>query len=304
MSLKLKSSNPVEVLREQVRAQALTDARFAGEKNPADGKLPGEPWVCELLAPEAGGEWKAIISAAMGAKLYEVPFTITAGVVKLGDTSREVFRSVRYLPLAAKHTGPAELPVAIHARQLSTEILNTTDRWMFAPGGVHTITPAAGEGSAEVTLRIDESTAVVLNASLERLNEENSPQRAFFDKEHDEAAGATAWPIKFLWSNSPVPGIYCEHEPSEFGKKLVKGKVIRAFSPSFYSDAALPKKVNRGQHIQISAGKRGSPENPARMTGLVFPACGTLTNNPAFRKILPLWANNATGAQSSSTNNP
>lgn len=296
--LKLKSSNSVESLREQVRALALKDSRFAPAAT-SDGKVGcGEVWVCELLAPDEGGDWKAILSAP-GGKLFEVPFTIAAGVVKLGETSREVLRSVRYLPLSAKHSG-AELPVAIRAKQFASEI-NASDKWMFAPGGVHTITPAAGEGSAEVTMRIDESTAVVLNASLEKLNAENSPQRAFFDKEHDEAAGATAWPIKFVWSNSPVPGIYCEHEPSEFGKELVQGKIIRAFSPSFYSDAALPKKVNRGQHVKISAGKRGSAENPARMTGLVFPACGTLTNNPAFRKILPLWAKNATGAHSSQT---
>lgn len=192
--------------------------------------------------------------------------------------------------------------IALHAKQLTSEISNPTGRWMFAPGGIHTITPAAGEGSAEVTLRIDELTAPVLNASLVKLNAENSPQRAFFDREHDEAAGATGWPTQFVWSDTPVPGIYAEHEPSALGKSLVEGKVIRAFSPSFYSDAALPKKIHRGQHVAVAAGKRGSAENPARMVGLVFPACGTLTNNPAFRKILPLWAKNA--GPSSGTANP
>ena len=188
------------------------------------------------------------------------------------------------------------------AKQLASEITSAT-RWMFAPGGTHTITPAADEGSAEVTVKIDETTAAVLNASLAKINAENAPQRAFFDREHDLTAGATAWPRRFVWSESPQPGVYCEHEPSALGQQLVAGKIVRAFSPSFYSDAELPKRIARGKHVAVAAGKRGSPENPARMIGLVFPACGTLTNNPAFTQILPLWAKNA-GASSATDNQP
>lgn len=183
--------------------------------------------------------------------------------------------------------------IPLFARQLVSEIGSAIGRWMFAPGGIHTITPAADRGSAEVALRIDESTPAVLNASLAKINAENAPQRAYFDREHDQAAGATAWPVKFFWSESPAPGIYCENEPTALGKELIEGHVMRAFSPAFYSDADLPRKIARGQHVRIAAGKRGSEENPARITGLVFPACGTLTNNPAFQKILPLWAKNA-----------
>lgn len=300
MSLKFKSSSPIETLREQVRAAALKDNRF--NQAGTDKTLsPGSGcWVVDLVAPDGDGQWGAVIQATDG-KLFEVPFAINAGVVKLAEASREVFRSVRYLPLAAKHGKADELPLPIHARQFSSEVTSATDRWMFAPGGVHTITPAAGEGSAEVTLRIDPETVPILNASLARLNAEYAPQRAFIDREHDEAAGATAWPEKFEWDNTPQPGIYVVHQASDLGRQLVDGKVIRAFSPSFYSDAALPKKVLRGQHVKVAAGKRGSVENPARMTGLVYPAIGTLTNNPAFKKILPLWANNAPGAHSSQT---
>lgn len=294
MKLKLKSSDPVETLRDQVREKACSDPRF----KKADANAMNSPWVCDLIPPDSGSDagWKAIITAS-DAKIYEVPFTIEAGQVKLGEASREVFRKTTYLPVAARNAKVADGPVAIHAKQFSMEVSSATDRWMFAPGGVHTITPAAGEGSAEVTLRIDENTAVVLNASLAKLNAEHAPQRPFIDKEHDEGSGAAAWPDKFVWSEKPQPGVYLEHKASDFGRELVEGKVIRAFSPSFYSDAALPKKVNRGQHVKIAAGKRGSPENPARMTGLVYPAIGTLTNNPAFKKILPLWANNAPSAR-------
>lgn len=294
MSLKLKASNPVEALREQVRQQALNDPRF---KKSSDAKLCGDVWICDLIAPEGDEGWKAVISSNDG-KLFEVAFSIAAGVVKLGDSSREVIRSVRYLPLAAKASEDG--PLVLSARNMSTEVSSADSLWMFAPGGVHRITCGAGRegGSAEVALKIDEQTATVLNASLAKINAENSPQRAFFDKEHDEAAGATSWPEKFIWSDSPQPGVYVEHHASDLGKQLVEGKIVRAFSPSFYSDADLPKKVGRGQHLRLAAGKRGSLENPARMIGLVFPACGTLTNNPAFKKILPLWAKNATGAQS------
>lgn len=174
---------------------------------------------------------------------------------------------------------------------------------MFAPGGVHTINLGAGEGSATITFQVDEQTAPVLNASLNKLNADNAPQRVFFDREHDDRAGATAWPKRFLWASSPQPGVYVEHEPSALGSELVNGKVMRAFSPSFHADAELPKRISRGQHVAIAAGKRGSPENPARMTGLVYPAAGTLTNDPAFRKILPLWAKNAGAKPSGNTDN-
>lgn len=296
MNLKLKSSDPVETLRDQVREKALGDSRFKKSDMPMGG-----PWVADLIPPEGKTGWKAIITASDG-KIYEVPFSVEAGKVALGDTSREVLRKVSYIPvMAADKSLPDALP--LQARSMATEISSADSLWMFAPGGVHMITCGAGNdgGAAEVSLRIDETTATILQASLDRINREHAPQRAYFDKEHDEAAGATSWPEKFVWSETPQPGVYVQHKASNLGRSLVDGKVIRAFSPSFYSDADLPKKVGRSQLVKIAAGKRGSAENPARMIGLVFPACGTLTNNPAFKKILPLWANNAAGARSNSS---
>jgi hypothetical protein len=192
-------------------------------------------------------------------------------------------------------------PTVLRARTAS-EVLRATDPWMFAPGGVHTITCGYGAGAANVTLRIDESTVAVLNAALAKLNATHQPQRAFIDKEHDAQAGATAWPQRFEWRQEPQPGVYVIVEPSALGQQLVNGKVMRAFSPSFLSDAELPKSPRAGSVAMIAAGKRGSPENPARMIGLDYPAVGTLTNDPAFRKILPLWAKNAGANASGSTN--
>lgn len=282
-------NNQLKLLRMALSAAVKTDRRFHHEP---DAGL--KPWLCEILS-RAPDQFSAIIQATNG-KLYEVPVNIAFSNVTLGDTAREVIRETKYLPLEDFFADGKS--VALQARDFASEVRDASDRWMFAPGGVHTITPQAGDGSAEVTIKIDPETATVLQASLEQLNTRNNPQRAFFDKEHDATAGATAWPKRFLWSETPAPGIYCEHEPSQFGIDLVKGHVVRAFSPSFYCDAELPRKLTRGQHVKIQSGKRGSPENPARMTGLVFPACGTLTNNPAFRKILPLFGKDAPGAKS------
>jgi hypothetical protein len=193
---------------------------------------------------------------------------------------------------------------ALHARQsfeVALDRTSTTNVWMFAPGGVHTITCAYGPGAANVTLRIDETTVPVLNASLAKLNAQHNPQRAFIDKEHDQQAGATAWPQRFEWRNEPQPGVYVVLEATALGRSLVEGKVMRAFSPSFLSDAELPASPRSGTVVRLKAGARGSVENPARMVGLDFPAVGTLTNDPAFRKILPLWAKNA-GAPSGTVN--
>ncbi len=195
------------------------------------------------------------------------------------------------------------MKLALHAAKQFTTEVTADDPWMFAPGGTHYIGLGAGEGSAEIVIRVDRETATVLNAALQSANERNFPQRAFFDAEHNKLGGATAWPKRFFWSESPEPGVYVESEVTLMGREMVEGKIQRAFSPSFYADSDLPKKINRGQHLKLTAGKRGSPENPARMTGLVFPACGTLTNDPAFRKILPLWAKNAGAKTSGSVNN-
>lgn len=193
--------------------------------------------------------------------------------------------------------------LALRARGSSAEVM-PDGRVMFMPGGVHRIVAGYGaDSSADVTVRVDEGTAEVLNASLALLNSRNSPQRALFDKEH-EGKEAMAWPMGFAWSETPKPGVYATVEFSSLGRDFVSGKVLRAFSGSFFTDALLPKRsaIKAGKTYVPENGKRGSKENPARVTGLDFPYAGTFTNNPAFREILPLWAKNAAGAQKSSEN--
>jgi hypothetical protein len=178
-----------------------------------------------------------------------------------------------------------------------------SDVIMYAPGGTHQITPAAGEGAVEMTVAVDATTALVLNASLAAMNARLAPQKCFIDKEH-EGKEATAWPKEFFWSEiSPdgarAPGVYCRCDLTALGRELIDGKVFRAFSPSFTTDSGLKRgEVKRGQVLKISAGKRGSAENPARITSVVAPDIGTLTNLPAFKEILPLFASDRNGARS------
>jgi len=165
-------------------------------------------------------------------------------------------------------------------------------RIMVAPAGDSLITPSLGsDACAELTIRIDESTAKVLDASLDKLNAENAPQRALIDFEHENRQ-AMAWPISFEWYSTPKPGVYAIAELSSLGRDYVKGKVVRSFSLSFFTDGDFPKKkdIKKGMTYEPKNGQRGSPENPARITGLAFPYCGTLTNDPAFRRNLPLFA--------------
>lgn len=287
-------------LRDQVRAAAMADARFNSvpESNDTTVTIRPDVWICDLLTPENGEGWKAIVQAANG-KTYEVAFTIDGGKIILG-AEYEVVRTATYQKVKAKAAPVMELEVPVlRARAVTSDVHELSAAIMFMPAGDHTITPGAGEGSAEVTIRIDASTATILNASLKKINAAIAPQRVFIDKEH-EGKEATAWPEEFFWSQTPEPGVYARVEYSELGKQLILGKVIRAFSPSFTTDAALPKKILPRQHIVLAAGKRGSAENPARVTGLAWPDVGTLTNNPAFRKILPLWAKSAAGARPTS----
>jgi hypothetical protein len=292
----------VDSLRQMLHTAALSHPAIPHAKQGGAAGPAGDVWIEDILTPESGEGWRAVIRAG-DARLYEVPFTLEAGVVKLAEKAREVIRSTSYVEVTARQAPekkpdlPGSDAPAIRAR-IATEVSDMARPIMFMPGGVHTITPGAGDGSAEITVKIDEHTADVLNASLEAINYALSPQRVFIDKEH-EGKEATAWPEEFFWSNTPQPGVYARVELSELGKQLIGGRIIRAFSPSFRTDAALPKAIRKGQFITIAAGKRGSPENPARVTGLAAPDIGTFTNNPAFKSILPLFARQARASAAS-----
>lgn len=189
----------------------------------------------------------------------------------------------------------------LRAKQLGSELPPVAGRVMYMPAGTHTVTPGYDQGAAEVSLTIGPETVPVLNASLEAARAAHKPVRPMFDRNHEQKE-ATGWPERFEWSEQPEPGIYCQTDWTSLGRELISGRMFRHFSPAFHSDAKLPKKLAAGLH-RIAAGLRGSKENPARVIAINFPDAGSLTNIPAFEKLLPLWAKNAAGAQSSAKPN-
>jgi len=54
---------------------------------------------------------------------------------------------------------------------------------MYMPAGVSEIhCDLAGIAAAHVWIQVDQATAATLNADLKRVNEQNAPLRALFDK--------------------------------------------------------------------------------------------------------------------------
>jgi len=156
-----------------------------------------------------------------------------------------------------------------------------TGEMMYMPGGLQAITPIDGGIGQPIKVLVDGTGAAELNRQCSALKARN--KRPFFDFNHEDGP-ASFWPAEFFFSEAPEPGIYCRGEWTASGRSGVEGKEWRQFSPVFHVD-----------------NKRG---NPARIVCREFakPNMGGLVNDPAFHTILPLWAKNADGAQSISTN--
>lgn len=161
------------------------------------------------------------------------------------------------------------LPEVIRARELAWEVPGAPRTFMWMPGGVHTIQANAGPKPIEITVRVDAETAAVAQEQLERILARG--MKPFFDFEHREREAA-AWPEKFIWQESPAPGVYVTATWSQAGAESVAGKVFRGFSPAFLVD----------KHVT-------TPESPARVKGMPL-VMGGLTNVPAFERNAPLWA--------------
>lgn len=163
------------------------------------------------------------------------------------------------------------LQCRLNPAELSTDHreLSTPPDWiMYMPAGTHTIHArhAGTKQGVERTVDVRPEDAATLQAALTEQLQANAPQRPYFDFEHEEK-DASAWPREFQWRPD---GIWCRVEWSRKGADAVVGKSHRAFSPAFLATRT----------------------EPARVAGILFCA-GSLTNEPAFKKILPLWAKNA-----------
>ena len=223
---------------------------------------------------------------------------VSAGVVacpkcgaKLNGQNGTILRQAQD-DSAEKEDDAMECKHALRAKYSAAEFDGEPPaEFMYMPGGQHTVWLSRAGKPAQVTVNVTPETAVVLQAKFAALQKERAPQRPYFDFEH-KAEDASAWPVAFAWRNSPEPGVYVNVEWSLAGKEAVVGKVHRAFSPVFFADADFSKASLAAKEVTIPAGYRGSATNPAAVIGLDFCA-GSLTNEPAFRKILPLWAKDA-----------
>lgn len=149
-------------------------------------------------------------------------------------------------------------------------------RVMWMPGGLQEITASQGGRPVSLWVDVGPETAAVAQRALEA-HRAASPHRPFFDLDHLNQA-ATAWPVRFEWANAPAPGVYAAVEWSEAGRTAVLGKTHRAFSPGFFTDTVKTTRTA-----------------PARVTGAPL-NMGGLVNNPAFKRILPFFAHQATHA--------
>lgn len=174
-------------------------------------------------------------------------------------------------PLSARFAHLPELAVAGGA--LPTRLM-----WM--PGGVNPIACSQGTKSIKTWVEVTPETARVVQAAFEA-HLAASAHRPYFDLNHDHAE-ASGWPTRFVWSETPKPGVYAETDWSLAGKSAVAGRSYRTFSPQFYTDCAPFTKTV------------ATADKPARVTGAPL-NMGGLVNDPAFREMEPLFAAQARG---------
>jgi phage I-like protein len=128
---------------------------------------------------------------------------------------------------------------------------------IYFPKGDWRIRPVVNGKAKEVSVKVDESVASVLQADLNRrLKDTVRPYAAF-----DHKPGAASFlPKQFKWDDSK--GVVLEVDWTQAGKDAVTGRNYSYFSPTFLLS-------DKGQVA-------GLPD-----TGEI----GSLTNNPAFREI-------------------
>lgn len=175
--------------------------------------------------------------------------------------------------LANPFIDTALLCAAAHATLPTT----ATGEMMFMPGGMQTITPFAGGIGSPIQVMVDPAGAAALQDQANELVAKG--KQPYFDFEHEDG-GASFWPSEFFWQDAPAAGIYARGVWTADGKAGVEGKRWRKFSPVFHVDnkAASPARIVCNANAK--------------------PNMGGLVNDPAFSNISPLWAKNATGAQS------
>ena len=178
---------------------------------------------------------------------------------------------------------------ALYARGLNAALADGANlkRIMWMPEGTHQIVCKHKDGFAAVTVRVDAATAATAQRSFSELLEAEAPQKPFCDAFHDHNA-ATIWPQRFAYEAGR--GVILEGEPTKYGAEMIEGKTCRTFSPGFYTDAKI--EASGPKRYGVKPGQRGSPQNPAAVTGVAF-YVGSLVNDPAFKDMEAFFASTA-----------
>ena len=178
---------------------------------------------------------------------------------------------------------------ALFARGLNAALADGANlkRIMWMPEGTHQIVCKHKDGFAAVTVRVDAATAATAQKSFSELLEAEAPQKPFCDAFHDHNA-ATLWPTRFGYEAGR--GVLLDGEPTKYGTEMIEGKTCRTFSPGFYTDAKI--EATGPKRYGVKPGQRGSPQNPAAVTGVAF-YVGSLVNDPAFKDMEAFFASNA-----------
>lgn len=141
---------------------------------------------------------------------------------------------------------------------------------MWMPAGRHEIHATRGGKTAKLTVNVTEADAIKLHEALKALKGEGKPD-PYVGFDH-VAGPAGFWPEEFVWKSGEGAGIYVKARWTPKGKSAVvagdgESAAYRYFSPTFLADEA-----------GNIAGLPSSGE------------IGSLVNNPAFRRMLPVAA--------------
>lgn len=161
--------------------------------------------------------------------------------------------------------------------------------FMWMPQGTHYIECSWGTKEWSGFVQCKPGDEAVVNEALQA--HKASGRTPFLDFDHKKL-DASAWPKRFVWQDSPAPGIYVEPEWTSDGLEAVTGKKYRGFSPGFYVDAVHGKRA-------LTARKKTSEADPAQLIGAPL-VMGGLTNIPAFVEMAPLWASYRRAAENNS----
>lgn len=105
---------------------------------------------------------------------------------------------------------------------------------VFLPEGSHKITPSSHPKGISVNVPADRGTAIAsaLQKDLDKRLKDNV--QPWFDFEHRRQHPASGYPKAFRYE--PGKGIMCSLEWSSSGRRAVRGRDVRYFSPEVYLD--------------------------------------------------------------------